>query len=82
MPRDSTSKARAKSSIGQLRCAACGRRHLERRLKRDEVTAAQLEALAVKLADFHTHAASEPQIEEHGRLATVARNARENFAKP
>jgi predicted kinase len=54
---------------------------LERRLARDEVTSAQVEALAIKIAGFHAAAASGSHIADFGRLATVARNARENFAQ-
>jgi uncharacterized protein len=52
---------------------------LESRLVRDEVTPAQLEALARKLADFHAAAASGPAVAAFGRLDVVARNARENL---
>jgi aminoglycoside phosphotransferase family enzyme/predicted kinase len=54
---------------------------LESRLERDEVTLVHLEALARKLAAFHAAAASGPEVAAFGRLATVAGNARENFAQ-
>jgi aminoglycoside phosphotransferase family enzyme/predicted kinase len=54
---------------------------LEKRLERDEVSPAQLQALAAKVAGFHAAAAAGKQIAEYGRVAVVASNARENFAQ-
>jgi aminoglycoside phosphotransferase family enzyme len=54
---------------------------LESRLQRDEVTPAHLTALAEMLAAFHATADAGPDIAAFGRLATVAGNARENFAQ-
>src|SRR6516165_1587000 len=53
---------------------------LESRLSRDQVTAADLETLARRLAAFHANAEAGPHIAEYGRLASVARNVRDNFA--
>jgi aminoglycoside phosphotransferase family enzyme/predicted kinase len=54
---------------------------LESRLSRDQVTAADLETLARRLAAFHANAEAGPHIAEYGRLASVARNVRDNFAQ-
>src|SRR5436190_560726 len=52
---------------------------LESRLGRGEVSAAQLQALARKLAAFHAHAEGGAHVSAFGGFAVVAGNARENF---
>jgi aminoglycoside phosphotransferase family enzyme/predicted kinase len=52
---------------------------LEQRLRRGEVSAQLIAALAGKIAGFHAHAESGSHISAFGRFEVVARNARENF---
>jgi aminoglycoside phosphotransferase family enzyme/predicted kinase len=52
---------------------------LESRVMRDEVTTAQLEAVARRLADFHRDAEHAAGIAEFGRFDVVSVNTRENF---
>jgi aminoglycoside phosphotransferase family enzyme/predicted kinase len=52
---------------------------LASRLDRDEVTPAQVESLAQRLAAFHATAASGPAVAAFGRFDVVARNAGENL---
>jgi aminoglycoside phosphotransferase family enzyme/predicted kinase len=54
---------------------------LKARIARDEVTVAQIEALARRLAEFHRTAARGEHIARYGRFDVVAGNARENFAQ-
>jgi aminoglycoside phosphotransferase family enzyme/predicted kinase len=49
------------------------------RLDRGALTAERVEALARRVAAFHAEAAAGAHVMEFGRLAVVARNARENF---
>jgi aminoglycoside phosphotransferase family enzyme/predicted kinase len=51
------------------------------RVRRGEVTAAELRRLARFLADFHRAADAGPHVAAFGRFEVVAGNARENFAQ-
>jgi aminoglycoside phosphotransferase family enzyme/predicted kinase len=53
---------------------------LEQYVVRDEIDAAHLRPLAVRLAEFHARAARSPHIRSFGRFEVVAGNIRENFA--
>jgi aminoglycoside phosphotransferase family enzyme/predicted kinase len=53
---------------------------LEQRVLRNEIDAADLGRLAVRLARFHEQAARSEHIASFGRFDVVARNIRENFA--
>jgi aminoglycoside phosphotransferase family enzyme/predicted kinase len=52
---------------------------LQQRLRRDEVSVEQVEALARRLAAFHAAAGSGEHVSSFGRFEVVAGNARENF---
>ena len=52
---------------------------LDQLLARGEATAAQLEAVAERLARFHASAATGPGVDEHGDPAAVAANVEQNF---
>jgi aminoglycoside phosphotransferase family enzyme/predicted kinase len=54
---------------------------LQKRLRRGEITAAQLTALARKVAAFHAAAEGSERIAAFGRFEVVAQNARENFSQ-
>jgi len=54
---------------------------LEKYLERGELTADLVEALARRVASFHVHARRGEDIARFGSFATVAGNARENFAQ-
>src|SRR5262249_3080701 len=54
---------------------------LQSRLQRGAVNEAQLEALACKLAEFHSAAEGGARIALFGRFEVVAANARENFVQ-
>lgn len=51
------------------------------RLRRDQLDAGQLHALARHIAGFHARAAAGPEIAAFGRFDVVAGNARENFTQ-
>ena len=51
------------------------------RLRRDEVSAPTIEALARRIAAFHSAAEGGEQVAAFGRFGVVAGNARENFAQ-
>jgi aminoglycoside phosphotransferase family enzyme len=53
-------------------------RMLDVLLERDQVTAAEIEAIADLLAGFHATAATGPGIDEHGATAAVRANVAEN----
>jgi aminoglycoside phosphotransferase family enzyme/predicted kinase len=50
-------------------------------LRRDALTPQLLEALAVRLAEFHRGAEGGPRVAESGRFEVAAKNARDNFAQ-
>ncbi len=52
---------------------------LEQRLSRDEVSAAQIRSLAVRLAEFHKGAPFNPGMVQYAQFAAVARNIRDNL---
>jgi uncharacterized protein len=54
-------------------------RMLDVLLDRGEATNSMMEALAERLADFHTFAATGPGIDEHGSPTAIWANAAENF---
>jgi uncharacterized protein len=50
-------------------------------LPRDRVTPGMLDNVAVKMADFHTHAATNPTISSFGSLESITVNTDENFTQ-
>jgi aminoglycoside phosphotransferase family enzyme/predicted kinase len=52
---------------------------LRERLRREELSVAQVEAIADRIAEFHAQAESGPHVATSGRFDAVARNARENL---
>jgi hypothetical protein len=54
---------------------------LDHLLREGTVSATQMEALAVKLADFHASAETSPAIETFGSVEAVRRNTEENFSQ-